>query len=151
MIGLSRSSRAFFVPHAPQRHRGFGTASRPQPVAKTGPKHNGEPRRPSCTDNAHCTTLACALRSGGRFCHLVIRPLGRHFLEQRTGHFGEPFSRSASNYRFFAVVGMAASGGNATGLCLAVPIDGKNVPTTIFYKDHHTLKEIETMIRNKVG
>ena len=46
---------------------------------------------------------------------------------------------------------MAASGGNATGLCLAVPIDGKNVPTTIFYKDHHTLKEIETMIRNKVG
>ena len=29
--------------------------------------------------------------------------------------------------------------------------DGKNVPNTIFYKDHHTLKEIEQMIRNKVS
>ena len=39
----------------------------------------------------------------------------------------------------------------STGLCLAVPVDGKNVPSTIFYKDHHTLGEIEGMIRNKVN
>ena len=37
-----------------------------------------------------------------------------------------------------------------TGLCLAVPVDGKNVPPTIFYKDHHTVDDIENMIRQKV-
>jgi len=39
---------------------------------------------------------------------------------------------------------------HSTGLCLAVPVDGRGVPPTIFYKDHHTLEEIENMIRKKV-
>jgi len=46
---------------------------------------------------------------------------------------------------------MASTTMNSTGLCLAVPIDGKNVPSTIFYKDHHTIKEIEGMIRTKAS
>merc|ERR1711939_742905 len=52
--------------------------------------------------------------------------------------------------RSLGVVRTRSMAGFGTGLCLAVPVDGKHVPPSIFYKDHHTLDEIETMIRKKV-